>query len=62
MTKKTVGFRTAYGDHIKMPFYTEGESLTQQHFADECDIKNIIKRHDRTGIIEYVNRGVALRS
>jgi phage internal scaffolding protein len=59
MTKKKTEFVTAYGDRVKEPFFTEGESLTQQHMAQECDIKEIIKRHDRTGIIEHVNRGVA---
>ena len=29
----------------------EGESLTQQHFADECDINNIISNFDRTGFL-----------
>lgn len=52
-------FATAYGDRVKTPFFTEGESLTQQHMKEECDIRAIIKRHDRTGIIEHVNRGVA---
>ena len=42
-----------------MSFETTGESLAQQHFLKECDIKEIIKRNDRTGIIEHVNRGVA---
>ena len=58
MTKKQQ-FVTAYGDRVVEPFHTEGESMTQQHFREECDIKNIIKRHDRTGIIEHVNRGIA---
>lgn len=58
MTKKNT-FATAYGDRVSEPFFTEGDSLTQQHMKKECDIKEIIKRHDRTGIIEHVNRGVA---
>lgn len=58
MTKKN-SFVTAYGDRVKEPFYTEGESLTQQHMQKECDIREIIKKHDRTGIINHVNRGVA---
>ena len=58
MTKKQ-GFNTAYGDRIREQFHTEGESLTQQQFKKECDIKEIIKRHDRTGIIAHVNRGIA---
>lgn len=57
MTKKAT-FRTAYGDRVREQFHTEGESLTQQHMLQECDIKEIIKKHDRTGIITHVNRGV----
>lgn len=52
-------FRTAYGDRERQQFATIGESLTQQHFAPETDIKTIIKKHDRTGIISHVARGVA---
>jgi phage internal scaffolding protein len=52
-------FRTAYDERKREGFKTEGESLTQQHFAQEADIKTIIKKHDRTGIISHVARGVA---
>jgi hypothetical protein len=54
---KVIPFRTAYEPHKPSYFHTEGESLTQQHFQEECDIVNIIKRHDRNGIIEHVHRG-----
>lgn len=57
MTK--VKFKTAYGDRERQQFATTGESMTQQHFAQEADIKTIIKKHDRTGIISHVARGVA---
>jgi phage internal scaffolding protein len=56
---KTITFRTAYDPHKKYVFKTSGESLTQQHFKEECDVINIIKRHDRNGIIEHVQRGQA---
>ncbi len=56
---KNKGFKTAYGERVAEPFNTTGESLTQQHFLQECDIKTIIKKHDRTGIIQHVARGVA---
>jgi phage internal scaffolding protein len=56
---KTISFRTAYDPHKKYVFKTSGESLTQQHFKEECDVINIIKRHDRNGIIEHVQRGQA---
>jgi phage internal scaffolding protein len=57
--EKVIPFRTAYEPHKPCFFNTEGESLTQQHFQEECDIINIIKRHDRNGIIEHVHRGQA---
>ena len=56
---KVIPFRTAYEPHKPCFFHTEGDSLTQQHFQEECDIINIIKRHDRNGIIEHVHRGQA---
>ena len=52
-------FRSAYEKREREGFSTVGESLTQQHFAKETDIKTIIKKHDRTGIISHVARGVA---
>jgi phage internal scaffolding protein len=57
MTK--IKFKTAYDERKREGFQTTGESLTQQHFAQEADIKTIIKKHDRTGIISHVARGVA---
>ena len=57
--EKTITFRSAYEPHKKYVFKTVGESLTQQHFKDECDVINIIKKHDRNGIIEHVQRGSA---
>lgn len=57
MTK--VKFKTAYDERKREGFETTGESLTQQHFAQEADIRTIIKKHDRTGIISHVARGVA---
>jgi len=41
--EKVIPFRTAYEPHKPCFFHTEGESLTQQHFQEECDIINIIK-------------------
>ena len=52
-------FMSAYGKRKKNVFNTEGESLTQQHMKKETDIREIIKKHDRTGIINHVNRGIA---
>jgi hypothetical protein len=54
-----VEFKTAYGKRQKVQTIVEGESLTQQHMKDEVDIRNIIRKHDRTGILDHVQRGVA---
>ena len=54
-----VKFNTPYGDRVRVTADPVGESLTQQHFKKETDIVEIIKKHDRTGIIEHVARGVA---
>ena len=54
-----IAFKTPYGDRNRVSFETVGESQTQQHFAKETEIKTIIKKHDRTGIISHVARGVA---
>ena len=51
--------RKKYDKRVRVGFETEGESLTQQNFKKEADIKNIIRKHDRTGIISHVARGVA---
>lgn len=42
------------------PFETVGESLTQEQFAEESEINNILRSHDRNGIIEHINRGNAI--
>jgi phage internal scaffolding protein len=59
MAKEPIKFKTAYGDRSRVSFETVGESLTQQHFAHEADVRNIIKQYDKTGLIANVNRGVA---
>lgn len=38
---------------------TQALGLTKQCFKDECDVLNIISRHDRTGLIDHVNNAVA---
>lgn len=32
------------------------ESLTQQSFKDECDVNNILRRYDQTGLITHVQQ------
>lgn len=57
MTK--IKFKTGYGDRERVQAAPEGESLTQQHFAKDADVRNIIKQYDKTGLIANVARGVA---
>lgn len=56
-----IKFHTPYGNQPpRCIFNTSGESLTQQQFAEESEINNIIRSHDRNGIIEHINRGNAI--
>ena len=56
-----IEFFTPYTNPKKPCFFeTTGESLTQQHFAEESEINNIIRSHDRNGVIEHVHRGNAI--
>lgn len=53
-------FRTPYdGERNRVQTQVVGESLTQQQFKEETDIKTIIKKYDRTGILSHVQKGVA---
>lgn len=41
-------------------FTEEDESLTQQHFAEEADVNNIMRRYAQTGyIVDPLNPGTA---
>jgi phage internal scaffolding protein len=42
------------------PFNTVGESLTQEQFAEECKINNILRSHDQNGVINHIHRGNAI--
>lgn len=53
-------FKTPYdGKDKSFKTAVVGESLTQQNFQPETDIQNIIRKHDRTGLISHVQRGIA---
>lgn len=41
------------GELTKMP------SMTKQSFKDECDINNIVKRFEQTGILDHLNQKAA---
>lgn len=50
-------------ERLSMKFLDENGDqllgLTKQCFKDECDVLNIISRHDRTGLIDHLNNAVA---
>ena len=58
-------FRTAYSKPVKVVVdFTDidGNPLptpTQQHAKAECDINNILKQYDRTGLITHINSATA---
>jgi len=56
-SREAAVFRTPYtysanaAASEKVIIIPEGESMTQQQFKDECDINNILKRYQTTGIM-----------
>lgn len=48
--RKSISFIDDEGNH---------DGMTEQHHKSAVDINNIIRQHDRTGIITHVNRSVA---
>lgn len=53
-------FRSAYSPRVRVDLSfldEEGQplpTLTQQHAKAECDINNILRQYDRTGVITHV--------
>ena len=49
-------FKTAYQDGLpRFQFETRGPSLTRQSSKDECDINRIMRKFEKTGILEHRN-------
>ena len=44
-------FHTVYEPPPQVGFRNDEPSLTQQHFAEECDINNIVDKYMITGIL-----------
>ena len=60
-TTKNVIFNTPYGQQPPRCFFeTSGESMTQQHFQEETEINNILRSHDRNGVIQHIHKGNAI--
>lgn len=43
-------------DRLRVSVGDLGESRTKQGFRDECDINVIMKRYERDGIVQHLNR------
>ena len=43
-------FHTAYEPPPQVEFVNNEPSLTQQHFAEECDINNIVEKYMISGV------------
>ena len=61
MAKKPITFNSPYGQQPPRCFFeTTGESMTQPQFQEESEINNILRSHDRNGVIEHINKGKAI--
>lgn len=50
-------FRTAYDrDSVEGITFNE-PSMSQQHFKDECDVNNILRKYESTGLVTHVANG-----
>jgi phage internal scaffolding protein len=59
MTSKKIPFRTHYSPQLRVTFETEGDSLTEQQFAEESQILNKIRKYDSQGFFDSINRNPA---
>ena len=45
---------TFYREHARFYSSVSGESRTKQSFKDECDINNILRKYQKTGLLTHV--------
>ncbi len=56
MTKPTPPkMKIAYQPHDRVQIRFDLPTMTKQSFADECNVNNIMKRFERTGILDHLN-------
>lgn len=56
---QVIPFRTHYSPQLRVTFETQGESLTEQQFAEESQILNKIRKYDSQGFFDSINRNPA---
>lgn len=44
-------FVSNYQKREKKPFFTTGETMTNQESKEECDINNILAKYNKTGVL-----------
>lgn len=49
-------FKTAFMGHKPSRLLCLDPTLTKQSFKDECDINNILKKYQKTGLLDHVNK------
>lgn len=49
-------FNSGYSPIPEVDTVVEGPSLTEQTHMKSCDVNNIIKRYERTGVVEHVSK------
>lgn len=54
MAEKTIRTLGFYRPHPRVTFDCGDEMITKQSHKDECDIHNILKQYQRTGIITHI--------
>lgn len=50
-------FRTAYDRDFVEGITFDEPSMAQQHFKDECDVNNILRKYESTGLVTHVANG-----
>lgn len=45
-----------YRKHDRVQFICDGPSITQENFQDECNINLIMKKFEKHGIIDHLNK------
>lgn len=50
-------FRTAYDRDLVEGIIFDEPSMAQQHFKDECDVNNILRKYESTGLVTHVANG-----
>lgn len=50
-------FRTAYDRDLVEGITFDEPSMAQQHFKDECDVNNILRKYESTGLVTHVANG-----